>query len=185
MKAVAEHGRGAVVDIHYADRRTWAPSRRSIGTWVDAALGARASGEVAVRVVGNAESRRLNRTWRGKDKPTNVLSFPGATRVLAKRSQAPSSRRYSSDAAPLPLGDLVVCAPVVAREAREQGKSRSAHWAHMIVHGTLHLLGHDHVKAADAQRMERREIVILKRFGFSNPYVAGGSARRERQRQHG
>lgn len=179
-----EHARGAVVDIQYADRRPWAPSRQNIGTWIAAALGARVGGELAVRVVGNAESRRLNRAWRGKDKPTNVLSFPAA-KIAAKRGQTPLPAVRSGGAAPVMLGDLVVCAPVVAREAREQGKSRGAHWAHMIVHGTLHLLGHDHVKAADAARMERREIAILKRFGIGNPYVAGGGGRRNRQRQHG
>ncbi len=165
-----------VVEVQYADRRPWAPTRRSIGSWVDAALGVRAGREVAVRVVGNAESRRLNRSWRGQDKPTNVLSFPAVS-----RGQAP----FPAGAAPIPLGDLVVCAPVVAREAREQGKSRDAHWAHMIVHGTLHLLGHDHEKAADATRMERREVAILKRFGYRNPYLAGDGGRRDRQRQHG
>jgi probable rRNA maturation factor len=106
-------------------------------------------------VVGSAESRRLNRRYRGNDKPTNVLSFPsGLARVHGKR----------------PLGDLVVCAPVVAREAREQKKSRNAHWAHMIVHGTLHLLGYDHERDAQAKRMERREIKLLRNLGYANPY---------------
>lgn len=152
--------RAASVDVQYADRRPWSPSRRHIGSWVAAALGARARGELSVRVVGNAESRRLNRDYRGKDRPTNVLSF-----TLPKRGHSPFSQQR-----PCPLGDLVVCAPVVAREAREQGRSRSAHWAHMIVHGTLHLLGYDHVAHSEARRMERREIAILRRLGFANPY---------------
>src|SRR5690606_33587076 len=104
-------------------------------------------------VVGSAESRRLNRTWRGKDKPTNVLSFP------APATQSPL------------LGDLAICAPVVAREAREQGKSTQAHWAHMVVHGVLHLLGYDHELDRDAAIMEARETALLANFGYANPYA--------------
>jgi probable rRNA maturation factor len=152
--------RAAAVEVQYADRRPWSPSRRHIGRWVAAALGARVRGELAVRVVGNAESRRLNRDYRGKDQPTNVLSF-----ALPTRGRSPFTTI---------LGDLVVCAPVVAREAREQGKSRNAHWAHMIVHGTLHLLGYDHVAREDARRMERREIAVLRRLGYPNPYQPPG-----------
>lgn len=107
---------------------------------------------LSIRVVGTAESRRLNRTWRGKDKPTNVLSFP------APATQSPL------------LGDLAICAPVVAREAREQGKSAQAHWAHMVVHGVLHLLGYDHELDRDAAVMEARETALLANFGYANPY---------------
>ncbi len=102
-----------------------------------------------IRVVGAAESRKLNRTWRGKDKPTNVLSFTSEHDV----------------------GDLAICAPVVAREAREQGKQPAAHWAHMVVHGVLHLLGYDHENDRDAARMEARETKILAQLGMPNPYV--------------
>lgn len=111
--------------------------------------------ELTIRIVGNAESRVLNRTWRGKDKPTNVLSFtadpdmPGAGE----------------------LGDLAICAPVVAREAREQGKRRQAHWAHMVVHGVLHLLGFDHENDDEAAIMEANETKILAHFGILNPYA--------------
>jgi len=108
---------------------------------------------LSIRVVGSAESRRLNRTWRGKDKPTNVLSFP------APATQSPL------------LGDLAICAPVVAREAREQGKSTQAHWAHMVVHGVLHLLGYDHELDRDAAIMEARETALLANFGYANPYA--------------
>ena len=93
-----------------------------------------------IRVVGAAESRRLNRTWRGKDKPTNVLSFP------ASSPDSQAGPRLTVDS----LGDLAICAPVVAREAREQGKPPQAHWAHMVVHGVLHLLGYDHENDRDA-----------------------------------
>jgi probable rRNA maturation factor len=110
---------------------------------------------LCVRVVGNAESHRLNEGYRGKAKPTNVLSFPAS----------PEQLRYEGA-----LGDLVICAPVVAREAREQGKPLPAHWAHMVVHGTLHLLGYDHEEPRAAGRMERLEVAILQRLGFHDPY---------------
>ena len=128
--------------------------------WAAAALGRRGEGrEIAVRVVGAVESRELNRTWRGKDKPTNVLSFP-APAVPAE----PAVRR--------PLGDLVICAQVVRDEAARDGKPLQAHWAHMVVHGTLHLAGYDHEQGRrERLRMERREIAVLRSFGIGNPYA--------------
>jgi probable rRNA maturation factor len=145
-----ELGRGA--------RRSWAPGAREVGRWAAAALGRRGAGsELAVRIVGPAESRRLNRKFRGQDHATNVLSFPVA-RALATQ-------------APRPLGDLVICAQVLRREARAQHKSARAHWAHLVVHGSLHLIGYDHERDAEARRMERREVAILKVLGFPNPYV--------------
>ena len=138
------------------------PSAGEIGAWAAAALGRRARGrELAVRVVGARESRRLNARYRGRDEPTNVLSFPTAEHLV---------RLAADPALNAPLGDLVLCSPVVAREARHQGKSLRAHWAHLIVHGALHLVGYDHVEPHDARRMERREIAVLKRLGFANPY---------------
>jgi probable rRNA maturation factor len=127
--------------------------------WASAALGRRGEGrEIAVRVVGRGESRALNRQWRGKDKPTNVLSFP-----------APESPPLRD--AYRPLGDLVICADVVRREAVRDGKPVAAHWAHMVVHGALHLAGYDHETGErDRMRMERREIAVLKSFGIGNPY---------------
>jgi probable rRNA maturation factor len=115
-------------------------------------------------VVGSAESRRLDREYRGKDKPTNVLSFP-----------ASPEERSASGA----LGDLVICAPVVAREARLQRKTLGAHWAHMVVHGTLHLLGFDHVKPRDARAMEALEVEILRGLGFHDPYLNTANGRYE------
>jgi probable rRNA maturation factor len=137
----------------------WAPATAEIRTWANAALGRRASGhELAVRIVGAAESRKLNRNYRGRDRPTNVLSFPsGGTRLPAPAAS--------------PLGDLVICSHVVHAEARGQRKSVRAHWAHLIVHGALHLIGYDHERPRDARRMERREIAVLKRLGFANPYA--------------
>jgi probable rRNA maturation factor len=108
-----------------------------------------------LRIVAGPESHRLNLAYRGKDKPTNVLSFPASA----------EERRLEGA-----LGDLVICAPVVAREAREQGKRPTAHWAHMLVHGTLHLLGFDHERPRAARAMESLEVEILRGLGFDDPY---------------
>jgi probable rRNA maturation factor len=105
--------------------------------------------DITLRIVGGAESRRLNGSFRKKNYPTNVLSFP-----------------YGGGS-----GDVVLCHPVIAREAREQGKTLRAHYAHLVVHGVLHLGGHDHVKKSEAARMERAEIRILRRLGFDDPYT--------------
>jgi|SRR5688500_1415371 probable rRNA maturation factor len=143
--------------------RAWTPPRSRMNTWAAAALGKRGEGrELAVRVVAASESRELNKLWRGKDKPTNVLSFPAPG--LATRGKP-------ADVA-LPLGDLVICAEVVRREAIRDGKPLQAHWAHMVVHGALHLVGYDHEAGRrEQQRMERREISVLRRFGIGNPYL--------------
>ena len=111
--------------------------------------------EISVRLTDDAEVQALNRQYRHKDKPTNVLSFPAA--------ELPAGPER-------PLGDLVICPDVLRAEAREQRKSLRAHWAHLVVHGTLHLVGYDHEDCADADRMERREIAVLRRLGFPNPY---------------
>ena len=110
---------------------------------------------LSVRIVGQARSRSLNAHFRHKDKPTNVLSFSGA-------GSAPDGRYF--------LGELVICAPVVAREAVTQEKTLQSHWAHMTVHGVLHLLGFDHEAEAEAVKMTAKEIQILDRLGFSDPY---------------
>jgi len=123
-----------------------------------------------VRVVGAAESRRLNAHYRGRDKPTNVLSFPPAPLPAQVSGSLPGRSRQGVDTRP--LGDLVICAQVVRAEAREQKKPLKAHWAHLVVHGALHLIGYDHEREAEARRMERREIVVLRRLGFANPYRA-------------
>ena len=149
------------VDVSFGTRRPWVPSQARLAEWARAAAGRRgARATVAIRVVTPAESRRLNRDYRGKDKPTNVLSFPAdiEAAVLLATSEAK------------PLGDLAICAGVVAREARGQRKARTAHWAHMVVHGTLHLLGYDHDDEGDARRMERRERLLLAKLGFPDPY---------------
>lgn len=139
--------------------RAWAPRNADLARWAGSALGRRAAGrEMGVRVVGPAESRRLNARYRGKDKPTNVLSFPAAPLPPRARN------------AIHPLGDLVICAQVVRTEAHAQGKPLRAHWAHLVVHGALHLIGYDHEREPDARRMERREITVLRALGFVNPY---------------
>jgi probable rRNA maturation factor len=143
--------------------RAWAPARSRMNRWAAAALGRRGEGrEMAVRVVGAVESRQLNRLWRGKDKPTNVLSFPAPEQ----------SRRGKPVDFRLPLGDLVICAAVVRREAMRDGKAVESHWAHLVIHGALHLAGYDHeIGRRERLRMERREITVLKSFGIGNPYT--------------
>jgi probable rRNA maturation factor len=155
------NGRALKLDLALGTR-AWSPARSRMNHWAAAALGRQGEGrEIAVRVVAARESRALNKLWRGKDKPTNVLSFP-----------APElSRRGQPKDMPTPLGDLVICAQVVRQEAARDGKPVEAHWAHMVVHGTLHLAGFDHEAGRrERLRMERREISVLKRFGIGNPY---------------
>jgi probable rRNA maturation factor len=143
--------------------RSALPAAARFTAWARAAAGPRGEGaEVAVRVVGLAEGRRLNLVWRGRDYATNVLSFPVPVGV----PPVPGTARRRTR----PLGDIVLCAPVVAREAARQGKAPLAHWAHLVVHGCLHLLGHDHERAIDARRMERRERRVLAALGFPDPY---------------
>jgi len=135
------------------------PDEDDIRRWIEAVLAAEAETaevELTVRIVDEAEMAELNARYRHKTGPTNILSFP---------FEAPPGVELNL------LGDLVIAAPVVQREAQEQGKTETAHWAHMIVHGTLHLLGYDHLKPAEAEDMEAREINILHELGFSNPYL--------------
>ena len=139
--------------------RKGVPLRRSFQQWIEAipALRKRRAAEVAIVVVDAEEGRDFNRRFRHRDYATNVLSFP--------------YERLPGDRSGL-LGDLVICAPVVAREAREQGKHPRDHYAHMTIHGVLHLLGHDHENDADAQRMEALETRILTGLGIDDPYAA-------------
>ena len=133
------------------------PSEADFKTWVSAAAVAagRASVSLSVKIVSTDESQQLNLDYRDKDKPTNVLSFP---------SDIPD---FIDDTA---VGDLAICADVVAVEAKTQQKPVVAHWAHMVVHGTLHLLGYDHIEDEDAQAMESLEITILQALGYADPY---------------
>ncbi|MBU6418040.1 MAG: rRNA maturation RNase YbeY, partial [Xanthomonadaceae bacterium] len=134
------------------------PASASFRRWTETALSAarhRKPAELSIRIVGAREGRVLNQRYRGKDYATNVLSFP------AELPHGISS--------PL-LGDLVICAPVVAREAREQHKRVRDHYAHLTVHGTLHLLGFDHQNEPDARQMETLETRILATLGIADPY---------------
>lgn len=132
------------------------PTRIDFERWAETALADSQVAELTVRVVGRAESRELNGRYRGKDAPTNVLSFPAD---LPKGIGLPL------------LGDIVICAPLVADEAAQQGKHLQDHWAHLVIHGVLHLLGYDHIDDAEAEEMESLEIRLLADFGISNPYA--------------
>lgn len=134
------------------------PDEAAFQRWLEAAVTPfQPESEVTIRLVDEAESHELNLTYRGKDKPTNVLSFP---------FEAPPGIEL-----PL-LGDLIICRQVVEQEAEEQGKSVDAHWAHMVVHGTLHLLGYDHIEDEEAEEMEALETEIMLALGYPDPYIS-------------
>lgn len=150
------------LDVQFASDSQQLPSETQLQIWARAALvGRRQDTELSVRIVDAAESQQLNFQYRQKDKPTNVLSFP---------ADFPAELDL-----PL-LGDLVICAPVVEQEAIDQQKSLEAHWAHMIVHGVLHLLGYDHIDERDADIMESLETQILTNAGLPAPYAPAGDA---------
>ncbi len=143
------------VDLQLASDAADIPAAEQFQAWADAALQATTPAELTIRVVDSEESAELNQTYRHKAGPTNVLSFPFESEVPLE--------------IPL-LGDLVICAPVVQQEAQQQSKTIQAHWAHMVVHGVLHLQGFDHQTQSEAQEMETLEIQILADLDFSNPY---------------
>jgi len=150
------------VDVQVACNEDDLPGPPQLRAWARAAVGQqRVDAELTIRIVDEAEIERLNGNYRNKTGTTNVLSFP-------------------FDAPPgvdLPLlGDIVICAPIVRREANEQSKSVTSHWAHMVVHGALHLLGFDHEQVDEAQAMEEMEARILADFGFDNPYQPRGTS---------
>lgn len=150
------------IDVQRACEATDSPDERLLRRWIKAALVNQEwtldDTEVALRIVDETESAALNQQYRGGRGATNVLSFPFA-------AVTPE---------PLPmLGDLVICAPVVAREAAEQNKTEEAHWAHMLVHGILHLLGHDHLTDDEAETMEALETQIMLRLNYPAPYIEG------------
>ncbi|MCE2569967.1 rRNA maturation RNase YbeY [Motilimonas eburnea] len=146
-----------ILDLQLAcDNENNIPSTTDLETWLNATITADEA-ELTIRIVDTQESQQLNCDYRGKDKPTNVLSFPFE----------------SPPGLDLPLlGDLVVCKSVVEQEAKEQGKALNAHWAHMIIHGTLHLLGYDHIDDHEAEEMESLETQIMLQLGFIDPYIS-------------
>ncbi len=132
------------------------PSEAQFQTWIDAALADQAKEfEVVVRLVDEPESQQLNREYRGKDSPTNILSFT---------FEVPDGLELNL------LGDLVICAPLVKKEAIEQQKLLEHHWAHLVIHGVLHLRGYDHIDDDEAEEMESKEIEILQQLNIPNPY---------------
>jgi len=135
------------------------PGDRELEAWCRAALDSDAAGELTLRIVDAGEGADLNARYRGREGPTNVLSFPADADVPHALDE------------PGPLGDIVICAPLVASEAETQGKRVAAHWAHLVVHGVLHLMGYDHASDAAAEVMESRERRILAGLGFEDPYA--------------
>jgi len=159
-KKVTADNMTAIVDVQWAVDAEYHPSESDIQTWVEATLAfndiySSADAELTIRIVEEEEVAELNQQYRQKQGSTNVLSFPVDEDLPLD--------------IPL-LGDLVICAAVVAREANEQNKTLNEHWAHMVIHGTLHLLGYDHIKEDQAEVMEQIETSILQGLGFSNPY---------------
>ena len=148
-----------IIDLQIAcEQDSGLPTAEQIEQWATAAVQPQSDEvEMTVRIVDEAESHELNLNYRGKDRPTNVLSFP---------FECP-------DEVELPLlGDLVICRQVVEREAQEQEKPLMAHWAHMVVHGSLHLLGYDHIEDDEAEEMESLETQIMTGLGFADPYLS-------------
>ncbi|RKZ36817.1 MAG: rRNA maturation RNase YbeY [Gammaproteobacteria bacterium] len=158
------------VDVQYASAEANLPNKKTLSHWINVAFSCipleqtgdlpckilpQRQVEMTIRLVDETEGTQLNETWRGGVGPTNVLSFP---------FECPPGVDM-----PL-LGDIIICAPLVAREATKQNKSLSAHWTHLVIHGTLHLLGYDHIEESQAQLMENLEIRILHDLGYSNPY---------------
>jgi len=144
------------LDLQLACEADDIPAREEFQHWVEQILGRFDKDfELTIRVVGSEESQALNHQYRGKDKPTNVLSFP---------FEVPEGIELNL------LGDLVICADVVRSEAQQQNKTLTAHWAHMVTHGCLHLLGYDHINDNEAIEMESLETEILAELGFNNPY---------------
>ncbi|WGZ95904.1 MAG: rRNA maturation RNase YbeY [Candidatus Thiothrix putei] len=147
------------LDIQNPEAYTSIPAEADLLRWAQAAWSADAEAGVVVRIVNEAESQALNRAYRDKDYPTNVLSFP---------YDAPSIPEDDDDIEY--LGDLVICLPVVEREAAEQGKTATQHWAHLLIHGLLHLQGYDHITDTEAEEMEALETALLLKLGFPDPY---------------
>ena len=157
------------IDVQYATEKSpTMPSEEQISTWVNNALSLHDSeGGLTVRITNEAEITELNRDYREKDKPTNVLSFP-----MDLPADLPMGlpTELAEEIGVSMLGDIVICASIVEKEATEQNKSSQSHWAHMVIHGTLHLLGYDHIDDKEAEEMESLEIEIMHKLGYKDPY---------------
>jgi len=146
------------VDIQYATNVPDLPDVIQLRYWAETALeDLKKNAELTIRIVDEAEGTQLNERWRKSQGPTNVLSF---------------TYEGVSNIAPDFLGDIIICAPVVTSEAEEQNKNNHAHWAHMVIHGVLHLTGFDHIDPENADRMENLEINILEKLNYKNPYLS-------------
>jgi probable rRNA maturation factor len=152
LKLVRRPAVSLILSVQYGIAQTGLPSRQQIRSWTKPAL--HTDAELTIRMVGRREARELNRAFRGKDYATNVLTF------------------IYSENKPL-HGDIVLCAPVIAKEAREQRKTVEAHFAHLVVHGVLHLQGYDHDNIKDANFMETLESEIVLKLGYADPYITG------------
>ncbi len=145
-----------IIDVQYACDKAGLPDKKLLSQWVNSTLENESSAlELTLRIVNEDEGTALNEQWRKGTGATNVLSFPSETELELE---------------PRLLGDIIICAPVIEREAESQGKKLMDHWAHIVIHGTLHLLGYDHREEEDALSMEAMEIKILKTLNIDNPY---------------
>ncbi len=155
----------AIVDLLDDSNGYWTPEPAQLALWSEQLLTSLAIDQpcsISVRLVNEDEGRQLNQDYRNKDYATNVLSFPASV---------PESIKGQLEQ--VPLGDIVICPAVVSREAKEQNKQESAHWAHLLLHGILHLLGYDHEDEDNAAVMEQHEINALQMLGIENPYLVG------------
>lgn len=144
------------LEVQLASSNLYIPEQKNLQLWMDSALEHKQSDtEIVIRIVDNDEIRQLNHRYRQQDKVTNILSFPFETPIGITLNL---------------LGDLVICAPVMQMEAEQHNKTLEAHWAHIVIHGVLHLLGFDHIEPEEAHRMETKEINILQTLGFADPY---------------
>jgi len=157
----------AILDLQLASDCADIPKEEDIQLWLDTLLSYKTLNkkEITVRIVDEAEIQQLNQQYRGKDKSTNVLSFPFDMPEFALPDDVEIDESMSHF-----LGDIVICAQVVTQESKEQNKPLSHHWAHMLVHGTLHLLGYDHIEDEEAEEMEGIEIAILQKLAIDDPY---------------
>ena len=145
------------INVQVESQNQKIPNNTQLEKWCSIVLKKKQQYALCLRIVDKNESQNLNRKWRKKDYPTNVLSFP---------LDIPKGLFETNF-----LGDIIICAPIIEQEAFEQKKDIQAHWAHIIIHGCLHLLGYDHITDEDAQVMEELEVNLLKKLGFSNPYI--------------